>query len=132
MIWIILVGAAAVAIIGACIWGFFYTDAPKQFRYITVITGVVTLIAAVLVIIPLTETESFKRSIKSFQSEFQGGITREIIVYSEGGEEIYRDQGKFDVEHSEERLKWVDESGQVQIIYLGRSSTAVVNEVGEE
>ncbi len=49
-------------------------------------------------------------------------------MHLENGDIVFQEEGKFDVEHNEERLKWVDESGKVQIIYLGRSSTAVVRE----
>ncbi|MFD1385689.1 hypothetical protein ACFQ4Z_02675 [Oceanobacillus oncorhynchi subsp. oncorhynchi] len=138
--WIILLWIIALVVIGACGFGsyHFFNTYPKENKKMQILgfslagLGALSLVAAILITIPLTNTESFKRTVKSFQSEFQGGITREIVVYSEGGEEIYREQGQFDVEHSEERLKWVDEDGYVQIIYLGRSSTAVVNEIGEE
>lgn len=137
---IVLVWIITLIIIGACSFGayHFFNDhykaksKRKVFGCSFIGLGVVALVAAALITIPLTQSESFKRTVKSFQSEFQGGIVREIVVYSEGGEEIYREQGQFDVEHSDERLKWVDEKGHVQIIYLGRSSTAVVNEIGEE
>lgn len=90
------------------------------------------LIAGVLGTTKLTKTESFKRFTKSIDSEFKGGIEREIIVHLENGDVIYHEKGKFDVEHSEERIKWVNEKDELQIIYLGRTSTAVVREIVNE
>lgn len=77
----------------------------------------------------ISNSESVKRFQKSISSEFKGGITREITVYLENGDIIYNDIGKFDVEYQEGRLKWVDESGKLQIIYVGNTSTAVVTEI---
>lgn len=79
----------------------------------------------------LTNTASFERSMKSLNSEFKQNIYREIKVHSRSGDIIYESKGRFDVEHIDGRLKWVDEEGRVQIIYLGDSATAVVNELDD-
>lgn len=135
---IILTWIVALVLIGGCTVGavYFFNDYESSkikilLGFISIGIGVIVIASAIFVTTPLTKTESFKRFSKSLESEFQGGITREIVVYSEGGTEIYRESGKFDVEHTNDRLKWVDEDGHVQIIYLGRSSTAVVNEIGD-
>lgn len=133
--WIILVWVIALPLIGLGTWGtyhFLTSDYNREKKpvlgYVLLGISIIVLVVGIVLSVQLTGTESFKRFQKSLDSEFKGGITREVIVYSEGGEEIFREQGRFDVEHSNERLKWVDESGKVQIIYLGRSSTAIVNE----
>ncbi|QDI90232.1 hypothetical protein EPH95_02805 [Salicibibacter halophilus] len=144
--WIILLWVAAIAIIGACIFGFVNwknkgQTVGERFRngnkktaknYVLLGVAAVVLIGGIVATIPLTNTESFQRTLSSIQSEFDGGIEREITVYSEGGEEIFSTEGSFDIEHSNDRLRWVDEQGNVQIVYLGRSATAVVSEKGEE
>lgn len=90
---------------------------------------IVVLVVGVLLTIPLTRTGSFQRALSSFRSEYTGGITRELVVYSMTGVEIYRTQGKFDIEHSNNRLRWIDEQGRTQIIYLGDSASVIVNEL---
>lgn len=80
----------------------------------------------------LSTSEGFKRDVRAFQAEYNEGIERQIIVYSEGGEVIYEETGRFSVQHSDDQINWVDENGQSQYIYLGRSATAVVNEIGED
>lgn len=97
------------------------------YTFVSVASAII--VVGIVATVFLTNTESFKRFSKSMQSEFNGGITREIKVYSEGGDILFEDKGKFDVEHSNGRLRWVDEQGKVQLIYLGNSSTAIVNEL---
>lgn len=134
--WIILLWfgvLTAVTLLGFGAYALFDSYGKKRqikriFSYILIALMITTIAAGILFTGKLTQTESFKRFKKSWDSEFDGGITREITVYLENGDVIYNIEGKFDVEHSDERLKWVDENGKVQIIYLGRSSTAVVNE----
>ena len=77
----------------------------------------------------LTNTSSFKRFNKDVGSEFTENIEREITVHSRSGDVIHQSRGKFDVQFSDGRLKWVDEDGKVHIIYLGDSATAVVDEL---
>lgn len=77
----------------------------------------------------MSKTASYKRSMKDWDSELNENIEREIVVHSRSGDVIYEAKGKFDVAYSNGRLKWIDEDGHVQIIYLGDSSTAVVNEI---
>lgn len=133
--WIILMWIMAFGLIGLGVWGayHFFTEGYRREKKpiigsIFVGLAVIVMVFAVVITLQLTDTESFKRFQKSLDSEFKGGITREIIVYSEDGKEIFKTQGTFDVEHSNERIKWIDEKGKVQIVYLGRSSTAIVNE----
>ncbi|MGM1048371.1 MAG: hypothetical protein ACQEXX_19840 [Bacillota bacterium] len=134
--WIVLLWIGFLIIGALLAWGashFLTGYKPKRalgYTFIGLI--VVALVASVFLTNQLTNTESFKRWKKSLDSEFKGGITRQITVYSEGGEVIFNNLGKFDVEHSEGRLKWIDENGRVQIIYLGNSATAVVNEIEVE
>lgn len=136
--WIILLWLGVIAIVSLLGFGAYLlyqeqktnnvSRMKKYFLYVMIVIAIVVVIAGVLITGNLTKTESYKRFKKSMDSEFKGGITREITVYLENGDVIYNNEGKFDVQHNEERLKFVDENGKVQIIYLGRSSTAIVNE----
>ena len=130
---IVLLWIGFLAVGGCLAWVayHFLTDykPKKALGYTFIGLIVIALVASVLLTSQLTNTESFKRWKKLLDSEFKGGITREITVYSEGGEVIFSNSGKFDVEYSDGRLKWIDQDGKVQIIYLGNSATAVVNEI---
>lgn len=75
-------------------------------------------------------TEAGKRAIKTQDSNFNGGITREVTVYDMDGDVLAHYKGKFDVEYSDERILFDDENGQRHIIYF-KSGTVVVDEVSE-
>lgn len=123
------------------LWGliimvlFFIYSVLEEKNYNSKIVGVVFSVLLVIVgalfSFRLTNTASFQRSIKDINSEFRQDIYREIKVHSRSGDVIYESKGRFDVEHVNDRLKWVDEEGHVQIIYLGDSATAIVNELEE-
>lgn len=76
-------------------------------------------------------TESGKRSLKTQDSNFHGGIEREIIVYDMEGDEIERFRGKFDVDYGDERIMFDDENGNRHVIYF-KSGTVIVNEISED
>lgn len=76
-------------------------------------------------------TERGKRAMKSQESDLNGGITRQVLVYDMDGDLIAEYTGKFDVEYSNERIMFDDENGQRHIIYF-KSGTVVVDEIGKE
>lgn len=103
-------------------------------KKLNITIGSVVLVLILIVIFASNmyfNSESGKRLLKDIKSEYQGGIVRSVKVYTENGELIYEDKGKFDIEVSDNKLKYIDEEGKVQIIYLGNSGVAVVNEVDE-
>ena len=53
---------------------------------------------------------NWERQKKNWDSEFLGGLNREIIVYSATGAEVWRFIGKFDVDFSEGRILFDDEN----------------------
>lgn len=75
-----------------------------------------------------TSTEEGKRALKTQDSNFNGGITREVMVYDMDGDLLAEYKGKFDIEYSDERIMFDDENGQRHIIYF-KSGTVVVNEL---
>lgn len=85
-------------------------------------------LSLLVVVVVLSGCESLERTFKGFESNYGGGLNRTVIVYSESGDILYEDEGKFDVEISETRIKYLDEDGKLKIIYLGNSSSAVVEE----
>lgn len=94
-------------------------------------TYTVIIVVSLLGTLFLTNTASFKRFKKDIGSEFSENIEREVTVHSRSGDIIHQSRGKFDVEFSDGRLKWIDEDGKAHIIYLGDSATAVVDELSE-
>lgn len=77
-----------------------------------------------------TSTEEGKRALKTQDSNFNGGITREVMVYDMDGDLLAEYRGRFDIEYSDERIMFDDENGQRHIIYF-KSGTVVVNELPE-
>lgn len=78
-----------------------------------------------------TNTEGGKRALKTQDSELNGGITRQVLVYDMDGDLITSYTGKFDIEYSDERIMFDDENGDRHIIYF-KSGTVIVDEVSEE
>lgn len=81
------------------------------------------LVVAIVIALILLSPQSFRRSIKSFGSEFGGGLNRTVSVYSYDGELIRSWSGKFDVSDSENEV-FFDINGKRVIIHGG----IVINE----
>lgn len=73
-------------------------------------------------------TEEGARALKTQDSNFNGGIERQVIVYDANGDIIEEYQGKFDVEYESNQILFDDEDGQRHIICFG-SGTVIINEV---
>ena len=73
-------------------------------------------------------TEDGARALKTQDSNFNGGIERQVIVYDANGDIIEEYQGKFDVEYKSNQILFDDENGQRHIICFG-SGTVIINEV---
>lgn len=75
-------------------------------------------------------TEAGKRAIKTQESNFDGGITREVKVYDVEGDLIQEYKGKFDIDYDDDRIIFDDEKGNRHIIYYP-TGTVVIDEVDE-
>lgn len=70
--------------------------------------------------------ESFQRSVKTFTSEYTGGLERKIEVYSSSGQLLKTYEGKLDIEANEFGNKVLfDVDGKRTIIY---NATVIVEE----
>lgn len=69
-------------------------------------------------------TQSFKRALKSFDSDLSGGLERTVTVYDYNGNKIESWTGKFDVSSSENEVYFDDQNGKRIIIHNG----IVINE----
>lgn len=83
----------------------------------------VVALIAVLSALTLTGCASWQRSVKSFASDFTGGLDRTVTVYSNTGEKINSWSGRFDVSESENEV-YFDIDGKRIIIHGG----IVINE----
>ena len=75
-------------------------------------------------------TESGRRAYKTQQSNFNGGITREVKVFDIEGDMIAEYRGKFDVQYDHDRILFDDENGNRHIIYYP-TGTIIIDEVNE-
>ena len=97
----------------------------KKKRYFEIAIIAVLVIAIIVVpIVVASKSAPFQRRLKSFTSEYGGGINRTITVYDYSGNEIKSWSGKFDVESNESKVLFDDENGKRVIIYNG----IVINE----
>ncbi len=70
--------------------------------------------------------ESFQRSVKTFTSEYTGGLERKVEVYSSTGQLLKTYEGKLDIETNEYGNKVLfDIGGKRTIIY---NATVIVEE----
>lgn len=56
------------------------------------------IFGAVLLVAVSSCTESFDRSVKSFSSNYGGGLNRKVTVYDYSGNEVKSWEGKFDIQ----------------------------------
>ena len=79
-----------------------------------------------------TNTASGIRSYKDFQSEMDNGLYREVVITAEDGREIFKYEGKFDVERHAEGddryLRFETEDGKRYTISYGIQDTVLIIE----
>lgn len=99
----------------------------KKVIYITV------MVMSILIIMTALSAcgEKWERQKKDIESEYSGGLKRELIIYSATGEEVWRFVGKFDIEYSNGRILFDDENDIRHIIYF-QNGTVIVNEIQEK
>lgn len=73
-------------------------------------------------------SESGKRAIKTQNSNYSGGIKRQVKVYDINGNLIQEYKGKFDVDSNEERIIFDDEKGKRHTIYYS-TATVIIDEL---
>lgn len=79
-----------------------------------------------------TSTASGMRSYKDFKSEISNGIYRELVITAEDGREIFRYEGKFDIERHEDGddryLRFESQEGKRYTISYGIQDTVIIIE----
>ena len=79
-------------------------------KTIIVIIAVVLIGAGIL--FGIFGTQSGKRAVKSFFSDFGGGLDRTMTVYEYNGKEIAKYEGKMDIQYEDNRVLFDDENGK--------------------
>lgn len=123
IMFVLTLGMAAVVLTLSC-------DSGKE--WVIVILCIVLVFGIIIGIVAWynTNTESGMRALKENASNLHGGLEREIIINAEDGREIYRYEGKIDIEsdHSDNYILFDDENGKRHIIYYGIQDTVMIIE----
>jgi len=116
-------------------WGSGWEKHPKG----AIINMIITFIIMASVAFGLnwynTSTASGMRSYKDFKSEISNGIYRELVITAEDGREIFRYEGKFDIERHEDGddryLRFESQEGKRYTISYGIQDTVIIIEKDE-
>lgn len=105
---------------------------PKGAIINTIITFIITIGVAFGLNWYNTSTASGMRSYKDFKSELSNGIYRELVITAEDGREIFRYEGKFDIERHEDGddryLRFESQEGKRYTISYGIQDTVIIIE----
>lgn len=76
-------------------------------------------------------TQTGIRAMKDQQSNYNGGLLREVVITAEDGREIYYYKGSIDIETNPENkyILFETEEGLRQMIYYGITDTVLILEV---
>lgn len=101
--------------------------------------GIGTIFGAVLLSILIgcfgfwwcNNTADGARALKDQYSNFNNGLTREIVVLAPDGREIFYYKGRCDIEsdHSDNYILFEDEDGLRRIVYYGITDTVLIMEL---
>ncbi len=102
-------------------------------------TGVITFLIGFIIVIGIgvgqfwyyNNSESGKRAIKTQNSNYSGGIKRQVKIYDINGKLIQEYKGKFDVDSNEERIIFDDEKGKRHTIYYS-TATVIIDELKDD
>lgn len=127
--WVVLV---FLLLIGLGISVVFLVDKDTRIAGLAIVfsTIIVTILLAIFLNWYNTSTARGIRGMKDFRSNLSNGIEREITITTEDGREVFRYQGKIDVEsdHTDNYIKFESEDGKRYIIYYGIQDTVKIIE----
>lgn len=134
--WVLVIIIGFIGIVGGIAAGIHFFDEDR--KVIGIIVGF--LISVACIVGPIiffqwrnTSTASGIRSYKDWQSELDNGLNREIIITAEDGREIFRYEGRVDIEsnHEDNYIKFESEDGKRYMIYYGIQDTIQIIEKDE-
>lgn len=109
-------------------------DLRKSIRFGLISFFIALIVLALGFILYNTNTQTGQRKLKEWKSEIDGGLYREIIITSEEGREIFRYEGKIDIElnknntNNSNYILFESEEGLRYIIYYGIQDTVLIIE----
>lgn len=131
--WILI---AAIGLIGiGTVICFFVSD----FKVAGIVSIFITIVVCIATVFGLSwynsHTASGQRYYKDFESNLNCGLNREITITAEDGREIFRYEGKIDIETKHEGnanyILFESEDGRRYIIYYGITDTVLIIEKNE-
>lgn len=127
----VLIAIIAIIGIGCIIYGIYDGDTPGA-----IIGGIACICVGIVLIFVFNwyhkNTASGVRNYKDFTSEMENGIDREITITAEDGREIFRYEGKVDIETKHEGngnyICFETQDGKRYLIYYGIQDTLLIIE----
>lgn len=120
-----------IILLGILLTIFFYDNDIIGGMIATIIIGTILVVGVWTISIWWCKnTESGQRALKTQNSNFHGGIVREVKVYDVEGDIIATYKGKFDIEYDNDRILFDDENGNRHIIYYP-TGNVIIDEISE-
>jgi hypothetical protein len=127
----VLIAIIAIIGIGCIIYGIYDRHTPRA-----IIGGIGLICVGIILIFVFNwyhkNTASGVRNYKDFTSEMENGIDREITITAEDGREIFRYEGKVDIETKHEGngnyICFETQDGKRYLIYYGIQDTLLIIE----
>lgn len=102
----------------------------KSFKKTILIGTIIFLLLLASCSALFINSAGFQRFKKNIQSEYTGGINREIIIYNASGQEIFKLKGKFDFTYDDNCIEYIDTKTNLKHnIFAGDNTTVIINEL---
>ena len=103
----------------------------KKKNIIILVISVLVIIGIIAGIVYLSMGKAgISRFKKNWESKFQDGIHREILIYNANGDIIFQEEGKFDFTYDSEVIEYIDtNTGLKKNIFTGYNATVIISEI---
>ena len=103
----------------------------KELAPIIVIILVVCIVISGVIWMTMGRS-GIERFKKNWESKWENGIKREIIIYNSVGEEIFQLEGKFDFTYDSSCIEYIDsETNLKHNVFAGDNTTVIINELNK-
>lgn len=132
MSFIFVVGTVVFLALTLIVGTFVIVDSIYSKKAAFIVTLILLIVFTVLFLV-YANSASFNRQMRNVESEFSGGIEREIIIYNAEGKEIFHLEGKFDFTYDDQCIEYIDTAtGLKHNIFAGNNTSVIINEVKNE
>ncbi|NLY45945.1 MAG: hypothetical protein GX053_08180 [Tissierella sp.] len=103
----------------------------KKKHIIILIVSIIIIIGIIAGIVYLSMGKAgISRFKKNWESKYQDGIRREILIYNANGDIIFESKGQFDFTYDSECIEYIDtETGLKHNIFTGYNATVIISEI---